>query len=397
MEHLSKRIKNMAPSATVAMNQKSQEMKSEGIDIINMSVGEPDFPSPLHVKEAAKEAIKKNITYYSPVPGFVELRKAISQKMKKENHLDYTVSEIVVSNGAKHALANAIMCLIDEGDEVIVPAPYWVTYVEQVKIAGGKNVVINASMANNFKITAGQIENAITSKTKAVILCSPSNPTGAVYTKNELKAIANVIAKYDNIYVIADEIYEYLNFVGPHESIAQFDNIKNRAVIINGVSKGFAMTGYRIGYMCAPGWLAEACTKLQGQLTTGASSVSQMAAIAALKGNREYCHQMKLAYQRRRSLVTKLLDQLMGIKYCIPDGAFYVFPDISSYYGKSDGDKKINNSKDMSMYLLEKAHVGTVPGKAFGDPNCIRISYATSDKLIEKGINQIKLALSHLK
>jgi aspartate aminotransferase len=387
----------MAASQTVAMNQKTQELQAKGIDVINMSVGQPDFPTPDHIKQAGKDAIDHNFTYYSPVEGYKELLEAVSQKMKRENGLTYAPDQIVISNGAKHALANVLLCLLDEGDEAIIPAPYWVSYVEQVKIAGAKNVVINGSMENKFKVTPSQIEQAITPKTKVLMLCSPSNPTGAFYSKKELKDIVDVVKPHENIFVVTDEIYEYINFVGPHQSIAQFEELKERVVVINGVSKGFAMTGWRIGYMCGPQWLANACKKLQGQITTGPSSISQQAAIAALNGDKIFSQDMQKAFLRRRNLVMKKLDEIPGISYVVPEAAFYIFPNVSFYFGKQTEGIQINNSKDLCMYLLEHAHVGTVPGEAFGDPNCIRISYANADDQLEKGLFKIKQALEKLK
>lgn len=397
MQDSAQRIRNMAASQTVEMNQKSQELQQQGIDIINMSVGQPDFPTPDYIKEAAKTAIDENYTYYSPVEGYTELLEAISNKMHRENALSYTTRQIVVSNGGKHALLNALLSLIDEGDEVIVPAPYWVSYVEQVKIAGGSNVVIRGKMENNFKITPEQVEQAITPHTKVLLLCSPSNPTGAVYNHEELKKLAEVIKKYEGLYVVTDEIYEYINFVGPHQSIAQFEGMKDRVVVINGVSKGFAMTGWRIGYLCGPEWLAQACKKLQGQMTTGASSISQKAAITALNEDKSFPQQMNTIFLRRRNLVMELLDQIPDIFYSVPEGAFYIFPDISAYFGKQFDNGTINNAKDLCFFLLEHAHVGTVPGEAFGEPNCLRISYANADEQLEKGLQNIQKALAQLK
>lgn len=395
MEDLSDRIKKMSLSQTVMMNQKSQDLKAKGIDVINLSVGEPDFNTPGHIKNAAKKAIDDNYTFYSPVPGYYDLREAISKKLKDENGLDYKPSQVVVSNGAKHALSNVILSLIDVGDEVIIPAPYWVSYYEQVKIAGGIPVVINTTIEQGFKASAEQINRAITKKTKALLICSPNNPAGSLYDANELEAIAKVIEK-QNIYVIADEIYEYINFVGKHESIAQIDTMKDRAVIINGVSKGFAMTGWRIGYMAGPEWLARACIKLQGQLTTGPCSVSQRAALAALTGDKKTSVEMVKHYLRRRDMVLEFLDNMEGVRYAVPDGAFYVFPDISYYFNKSWGDKILKTSTDISMYLLEQGHVGTVPGEAFGIPECLRISFATSDEALKEGLSRITNALEHL-
>jgi aspartate aminotransferase len=396
MESISSRIANLSPSATVAMNQKSRDLKGQGVDVINMSVGEPDFNTPDHIKEAAKKAIDDNFSFYPPVPGFPDLREAISNKFKRENNLEFAPEQIVVSAGAKNSLANVILCLIDKGDEVIVPAPYWVTYVELVKVSEGKNVVIKGTMDNNFKVTADQIENAITSKTKAILLCSPSNPAGSVYNKRELESIAKVVEKHRNVFVITDEIYEHINFAGKHESMAQFDSIKERVVVINGVSKSYAMTGWRIGYIGAPLWLAKACTKLQGQFMTGPTTIAQKAAVAALNSDQSCVSEMNKAFKRRRDLIIGLLKDVKGLKTSVPDGAFYVFPDASSYFGKSDGKRRIENSTDFCMYLLEEAHVATVPGEAFGEPSGFRISFATSDENIVKAIERMKKALSKL-
>jgi aspartate aminotransferase len=396
MESVSSRIANLSPSATMAMNQKGKDLKAQGIDVINLSVGEPDFFTPDHIKSAAKKAIDDNFSFYPPAPGFPDLREAISNKFKRENNLDYSPEQIVVSAGAKNALAHVMLSLVNKGDEVIVPAPYWVTYVELVKVAEGINVVINGQIENNFKVTASQIEKAVTSKTKAVLLCSPSNPTGAVYSKNELESIAKVVEKHSNIFVVADEIYEHINFVGNHESIAQFNSIKERVVIINGVSKAYAMTGWRIGYVGAPLWLAKACIKLQGQLLTGPTTIAQKAAVAALNSDQSCVSEMNKAFKRRRDLIISLLKNIEGIQTSIPDGAFYVFPRVSSYYGKSDGERKIENSTDLCMFLLEKAHIATVPGEAFGEPSCIRLSFATSDENIVKAIERMKNWLGKL-
>ncbi len=396
MESVSARIANLSPSATMAMNQKGRDLKARGVDVINMSVGEPDFNTPDHIKEAAKKAIDDNFSFYPPAPGFPDLREAISNKFKRENNLDFSPEQIVVSAGAKNSLANVVMCLVDKGDEVIVPAPYWVTYVELVKVAEGKNVVIKGTIDNDFKVTAGQIEKVITPKTKAILLCSPSNPTGSVYSKSELESIARVIEKNSNVYVITDEIYEHINFVGKHESLAQFDSIKERVVVINGVSKAYAMTGWRIGYIGAPLWLAKACTKLQGQFLTGPTTIAQKAAVAALNSDQSCVSEMNKAFLRRRDLIISLLKDIKGLKTSVPDGAFYVFPDISSYFGKSDGKRKIENSTDFCMYLLEEANIATVPGEAFGEPSGFRISYATSDENIVRAIERMKNALSKL-
>lgn len=397
MEHLSKRIKNLSESQTIAMNQKSKDMQAQGIDVINLSVGEPDFFTPDHIKEAAKKAVDDNFSFYSPVPGYPELRKAISEKFQRENNLDYAPEQIVVSNGAKHSLANALLALVDAGDEVIVPAPYWVSYAELVKLSEGKNIILETSLENDFKISPDQLKNAITPNTKAILICSPSNPTGSIYTKDELEALAKVVAPHERIFIITDEIYEHINFVGKHESFAQFDFIKDRVVTINGVSKGYAMTGYRIGYMGAPAWLAKACTKLQGQVTTGPSSIAQQASIAALNSPPETTEKMRVVFQRRRDLIMKLLGEIPGVKFNTPAGAFYIFPDVSAYYGKSDGRTTINNSTDFCIYLLENAHIATVPGEAFGEPKCIRISFATSDEKLEAALKAFKGAAEKLK
>ena len=396
MESVSKRIATLSPSATMAMNQKGKDLKAKGIDVINLSVGEPDFNTPDHIKEAAKKAIDNNFSFYPPAQGFPDLREAISNKFKRENNLDFSPEQIVVSAGAKNSLANVILSLIDKDDEVIVPAPYWVTYVELVKVAEGKNVVIKGTIDNDFKVSVDQIEQAITPKTKAILLCSPSNPTGSVYNKNELESIAKMLEKHSNIFIITDEIYEHIIFVGKHESLAQFDSVKERVVVVNGVSKAYAMTGWRIGYMGAPLWLAKACTKLQGQFLTGPTSIAQKAAVTALNSDQACVAEMNKAFRRRRDLIIDLLKSVDNIKTIVPDGAFYVFPEISSYFGKSDGDRKIENSTDFCMYLLEKAHIATVPGEAFGEPAGFRISYATSDENIVRAVDRMKNALAKL-
>ncbi|MDD4115548.1 MAG: pyridoxal phosphate-dependent aminotransferase [Massilibacteroides sp.] len=397
MTQVSERLASLSPSETLAMSQKSNELKAQGIDVINLSVGEPDFFTPEHIKDAAKKAIDANFSFYSPVPGYPDLRKAIVDKLKRENNLDFTADQIVVSNGAKQSVCNVLLSIIGPGDEVIVPAPYWVSYVEMVKLAEGTNVVVSAGIEQDFKITATQLESAITPKTKALILCSPSNPTGSVYTKEELKELANVIAKYPNLIVIADEIYEHINYVGKHESIAQFCEIKDRVVVVNGVSKAYAMTGWRIGFIAAPLWIAKACNKLQGQYTSGPNSAAQKAAVAAFNGDQTCVEDMRKAFLRRRDLVLKLCKEIPQIKVNVPQGAFYLFPEVSAYNGKKAGDRVISNAADLAMYLLEVGHVATVGGAAFGSPECIRFSYATSDENLVEAIKRIKDALVALK
>ena len=396
MEQLSARLASLSPSETLAMSQKSNELKAQGIDVINLSVGEPDFNTPDHIKAAAKKAIDDNFSFYSPVPGYVDLRNAIVEKLKRENGLDYTADQIVVSGGAKQSVCNVLLAIIGSGDEVIVPAPYWVSYVEMVKLAEGKNVIITAGIEQDFKITPAQLEAAITPKTRALILCSPSNPTGSVYSKEELKGLADVLAKYPNVTVIADEIYEHINYIGKHESIAQFDEIRDRVVIVNGVSKAYAMTGWRVGFIASPLWIAKACNKLQGQYTSGPSSIAQKASVAAYTGSQSCVTEMREAFLRRRDLIVSLCKEIPGVKLNVPQGAFYVFPDISSYLGKSADGRKINDSADLAMYLLEVGHVAAVGGVAFGAPDCIRLSYATSDENIVEAIKRIKDALAKL-
>ena len=396
MEQISNRVASLSESSTIAMNTKTKALQAEGVDVINLTVGEPDFFTPQHIKEAAKKAIDDNFSFYTNVAGYPDLLEAISKKLKRENNLDYAPSQIIVSNGAKHSLANAILTLINKGDEVIIPAPYWVSYAELVKLAEGTNVIIDTEVEADFKITPAQLEKAITPKTKALLLCSPSNPTGSVYTKEELKAIVEVLVKYPNLFVITDEIYEHINFIGGHHSIAQFSEIKDRVVIINGVSKSYAMTGYRIGFMAAAPWIAKACNKLQGQMTTNASTIAQKAAVAALNGDQNVVGEFRKAFERRRDLVYNAVIQIKGVKCNKPDGAFYVFPDISSFFGKSAEGRIIQNSDDMSFYLLEKAFVATVPGLGFGNDKCIRISFATSDEKLVESLKRFKAALDKL-
>ena len=397
MAQLSSRLQRLASSATLAMSQKSSEMKAQGIDVINMSVGEPDFNTPDAIKEAAKKAVDDNYSKYSPVPGYPDLRKAIVAKLKNENQLDYTINEILVSNGAKQSVCNTIMALVDDGEEVIIPAPYWVSYPQMVKLAGGEPVHIEAGFEQNFKITADQLEAAITPKTRMLILCSPSNPTGSVYSKKELKALSEVILRHEDLFVLADEIYEHINYIGKHESIAQFPGMKERTIIVNGVSKGYAMTGWRIGFIAAPEWIVKGCNKLQGQYTSGPCSVSQKAAEFAFMGDQQCVEDMRQAFERRRNLIVKLAKEIPGLEVNVPEGAFYLFPKCSSFYGKSDGETVINNSTDFAMYLLEKGHVATVGGDAFGDPNCFRMSYATSDENIVEAMKRIGEVVSKLK
>ena len=396
MAQLSDRLNRLSPSATLAMSQKSSEMKAQGIDVINLSVGEPDFNTPDHIKDAAKKAVDENYSRYSPVPGYPELRKAIVTKLQKENNLEYGLNEVLVSNGAKQCVCNAVMALVNNGDEVIVPAPYWVSYPQMVKLAGGTPVYVNAGFEQNFKMTPQQLEAAITPKTKMLILCSPSNPTGSVYSKEELKALAEVIRRHDDLYVLADEIYEHINYVGRHESIAQFDGMKERCIIVNGVSKAYAMTGWRIGYMAAPEWIIKGCNELQGQYTSGPCSVSQKAAEAAYTLDQGCVEDMRLAFERRRNLVVKLAKEIEGLEVNVPEGAFYLFPKCSSFFGKHTDGYVINNATDLAMYLLEVGHVATVSGDAFGDPECIRFSYATSDDNLREAMRRIKETLARL-
>lgn len=396
MLSVSERLASLAPSATLAMSQKSNELKAQGIDVINLSVGEPDFNTPDHIKAAAKKAIDDNFSFYSPVPGYPALRKAICEKLKTENGLDYTPEQIVCSNGAKQSVCNVILAVIGKGDEVIIPAPYWVSYPEMVKIADGTNVIVSAGIEQDFKITPQQLEEVITPKTKAIILCSPSNPTGSVYSKDELKGLADVLAKYPDIIIISDEIYEHINYGGAHESIAQFENVRDRVVIVNGVSKGFAMTGWRLGWIAAPKWIASACNTLQGQYTSGPCSISQKASEAAYTGDQTCVGEMQKAFERRKNLVVKMAREIPGIKVNEPKGAFYIFPDCSAYFGKSFNGTTIHNPEDLALFLLAEAHVACVGGTDFGAPTCIRMSYATSDENLVKAFGWIKEALAKL-
>ncbi len=396
MNQLSDRLNSLSPSATLAMSQKSSELKAQGIDIINLSVGEPDFNTPEHIKEAAKQAIDDNFSRYSPVAGYPALRNAIVEKLKKENGLEYTAAQISCANGAKQSVCNTIMALMNKGDEAIVPAPYWVSYPEMVKLAEGVPVIVSAGIEQDFKITPSQLEAAITPRTRVLILCSPSNPTGSVYSKEELAALAEVLAKHERVIVIADEIYEHINYIGKHESIAQFESIKDRVVIVNGVSKAYAMTGWRIGFIAGPEWIVKGVNKLQGQYTSGPCSVSQKAAEAAYTGTQEPVETMRKAFERRRDLIVKLAKEIPGFEVNFPQGAFYLFPKCDSFFGKKYGERVISNADDLAMYLLEVGHVACVGGTSFGAPECIRMSYATSDENIVEAMRRIKEALANL-
>ena len=396
MSKLSDRIINLAESQTLAMAKKSRELQALGKDIISLSIGEPDFDTPQFIKDAAKLAIDNNITRYTPVAGIQELRKAISEKFKRDNNLNYTAEQIVVSTGAKQSIANIILSLVNPGEEVIVPIPYWVSYIETIKLAEGIAITIPTDVASDFKITPEQLQKAITPKTKMIVFSTPCNPSGSVYNKEELHALAEIIIQYPDLYVLSDEIYEYINFKGKHESIAQFNFIYERVITVNGVSKGFAMTGWRIGYIGAPLWISQACEKMQGQFTSGASSISQMAALEAIKANPIVTMTMRNAFKQRRDLVLNLLKEIPGLKTNVPDGAFYIFPDISYYFGKSYKNYLINNSNDLSMYLLEVGNIALVSGDAFGDDNCIRFSYATSEERLIESVKRVKTALALL-
>lgn len=396
MIQLSDRLNRLAPSATLAMSQKSNEMKAQGIDVINMSVGEPDYMTPDFIKEAGKKAIDDNYSKYSPVPGYLDLREAISAKLKKENGLEYGPKEIIVGTGGKQGVCNTFMALVNPGDEVIIPAPYWVSYPQMAKLAGGTPVVIRAGIDQNFKITPEQLEKAITPKTKLLVICSPSNPTGSVYTQEELNALAEVILKHDDIYVLSDEIYEHINYVGFKASIAKAPGMRERTIICNGVSKAYAMTGWRLGWVAAPEEIVKGINKLQGQYTSGTSDVSQRAALAAYRGDQQCVEDMRKGFERRRDLIVSLAKEIPGFEVNVPDGAFYLFPRINSYFGKTDGKRTINNSTDFAMYLLEVGHVATVGGDAFGEPDGFRMSYATSDDNIREALRRIKEALAKL-
>lgn len=397
MQHISQRIQSLSPSATLAMSQKSSELKAQGVDVINLSVGEPDFNTPEHIKDAAKKAIDDNFTFYTPVAGYMSLRKAIAAKMKNENGLEFAPEQIVVSGGAKQSLCNVILSTINPGDEVIIPTPAWVSYVEMVKLAEGITVEVPAGVEQDFKITPAQLEAAITPRTRMMLLCSPSNPTGSVYTRDELRALADVLAKYPEILVLSDEIYEHINFTGAFASISEFEVVRDRTIIVNGVSKAYAMTGWRIGFVAAPLWVAKAVTKLQGQYTSNPSSIAQKAAEAAYLGSQQCVEDMRQAFERRRNLVVSLLKQVPGLRINHPQGAFYIFPEVSAYFGKSHDGRTINDANDLAMFLLEVAHVATVSGDAFCAPGYIRLSYATSDDNIREAVRRIADALALLK
>lgn len=397
MNELSARLNRLAPSATLAMSQRSNELKASGVDVVNLSVGEPDFNTPDHIKEAAKKAIDENYSRYSPVPGYPVLREAIVEKLKRENNLEYKSSQIICSNGAKQSVCNVVMSLVGEGDEVIVPAPYWVSYTQMVKLADGVPVTVATGLEQNFKMSPEQLEKAITPQTRALILCSPSNPTGSIYSYEELEALAEVLKKHERVMVISDEIYEHINYTGKHASMAQVPGMKERTVIINGVSKAYAMTGWRIGFAAGEEWVIKACNKLQGQYTSGPCSVSQMAAAAAFAGPQECVETMRRAFERRKDLIVSLAREIPGLEVNDPEGAFYLFPKCSSYFGKKDGDTVIKDSNDMALYLLDKGHVATVSGDAFGAPGYFRMSYATDEDSIRKAMKRIAEALAKLK
>lgn len=397
MSILSNRINNLAESQTIKMAKLGRELSAKGINVINLSFGEPDFHTPQFIKDAAVEAMEKNFTYYTPVSGYPDLRKAIADKLKRENNLDYGFDQIVVSTGAKQALANALMVMINPGDEVIIPTPYWVSYSEMVKLAEGESVFINATAENNFKITAEELEAAITPKTKMFMFSSPCNPTGSVYSREELAALVKVFEKYPNIYILSDEIYEHINFIGGHVSIAEFASVKDRTIVVNGFSKAYAMTGWRIGYLAAPKEISDAADKLQGQITSGTCSITQKAGVAALNGGLKEVYEMRDAFLKRRGIVYDLLSKIEGVKVNLPDGAFYFFPDVSSFFGKSVNGATLNNAEDISLYLLNTAHVSTVTGEAFGNEKCIRISYAASEEELREACKRIATALDNLK
>ncbi|MCG8582644.1 MAG: pyridoxal phosphate-dependent aminotransferase [Bacteroidales bacterium] len=397
MDVVSNRIKALSESQTIQMNQKSRELQESGVDVINLTLGEPDFNTPEHIKDAAIKAVNDNLSHYPPVAGFPALKKAIADKLEKDNGLSYSPNQIVVSGGAKHSLANVLQCIVNAGEEVIIPAPYWVSYIELVKLAEGTPVIVEAGVDAKFKITPQQLEESITPKTKAILFNSPSNPTGSIYSQEELKALAVVLEKHPHVYIISDEIYEKINFVGKHMGLAEFDSLKERTIVINGVSKGYAMTGWRIGYIAAPADIVKAVTKLQGQFTSGVCAIAQAASIQAFVGDQQCVEDMRVAFNKRRDLVLGIVKGIPGFKVAVPDGAFYIFPDVSYYFGKSNGKYTINSSMDLCMYLLEDAHVASVPGSAFGSSNCVRFSYAAADEKLVEAFNRVKVALAQLK
>jgi aspartate aminotransferase len=394
---LSDRINALAESQTLEMAKKARELKAKGFDIISLNLGEPDFQTPQHIKDAAKKALDEGFTFYTPVSGIAELRKAIADKLKRDNNLDAKAENIVVSTGAKQSIVNVLMALVNPGDEVIILAPYWVSYYEMVKMAEGTPILVHGSLENQFKVTAAQVKAAITPKTKAILFSSPCNPTGAVFSREELTEIAEVVAEHEQVFIIADEIYEYINFTNEHFSIGSLESVKDRTITVNGFSKGFAMTGWRMGYIAAPKWIADACDKMQGQVTSGANSITQKAALAAITGDMTETKKMSEAYRRRRDLVIELLKEIKGIKANVPEGAFYIFPDVSYYFGKNYENYHIKDSYDLCIYLLNEAHVSLVDGGGFGAPNCIRISSAASDENLKEAIRRIKVALEKLK
>ncbi len=395
--NLSERVNKMEVSQTIAMAQKARELAAQGKPVIKLSLGEPDFQTPDHIKASAKKAIDDGHTFYTAVPGNLDLREAIAHKLKRDNDLHWGANNIVVSTGAKQSLANVFMALINPGDEVVILAPYWVSYSEIVKLAEGTPVMVSGDISDDFKVKPAQIEAAITPKTKAILYSSPSNPTGTVYNRSELEAIAEIVARHENIFVVADEIYEYITFVDDYFSIGAVESIRDRVITVNGFSKGFAMTGWRVGYMAGPEWIAKACDKIQGQITSGTCSIAQKAAYTAISSDLTPTFEMKKAYQRRRDLVLSLAQEIEGMKTYMPDGAFYLFPDVSYYYGKSDGTHTIKDSNDLCLYLLSEAHVALVPGSAFGAPECIRISYAASDEALKEAMQRLKTCLAKLK
>lgn len=397
MTHLSDRINRLSESQTIAMARKSRELIAQGIDIISLSLGEPDFKTPDVIKKAAEDAIEHDFSYYTHVSGYLELRQAIAKKFERDNGLKYTADQIVVSTGAKQSIANVVLSLINPGDEVLVPMPYWVSYLEVIKLAEGVPVIIPTTLENDFKVTPDQLAKAMTPKTRLMMFSTPCNPTGSVYSKEELRAIAEVIAKQPECYILSDEIYEHINFVGGHQSMAQFDFIYDRVATINGVSKGFAMTGWRGGFLAAPLWMAKACDKMQGQFTSATSSITQKAMQAAMEMDPQTTHPMRDAFKRRRDLLLKAMKEIPGMKLNVPEGAFYLFPDVTAYFGKKYNGTEIKNATDLSLFLLEHAHVAIVPGAAFGDDNYIRISYATSDDKLVEAAKRMKEALGKLK